>query len=208
MTTGATNKLQERLDALADATYAYEGGERECAAFKLGAKNALVHLDAAEAEIARLKEQLDGAKDDVLRLHKEKCDLLYPETAAQPPAVGEDVVGLAWRPIQDHVFPWEPHELIVACFYIGPESELKPEVQIFEAYCSKGNYFERSAGRSTGMTTLLEEGWTPFAWLDHATPPAIPSEDEMRAAKEHFRDYLGGEHDTGRANLLRTKDAG
>lgn len=52
-------RLQERLDALADATYAYEGGERECAAFKLGAKNALVHLDAAEAEIARLKEERD-----------------------------------------------------------------------------------------------------------------------------------------------------
>ena len=98
-----------------------------------------------------------------------------------------------WRPIQEHVFPWEPSSLIVACFYVGPESELKPEVQIFEAYCSKGNYFAQSAGRQAGMTTLLEDGWTPFAWLDHASPPSVPTDDEMRAAKEHFRGYLGGE---------------
>lgn len=48
---------------------------------------------------------------------------------------------MKWRPIQEHVFPWEPHELLVACFYQGPESELKPEVAIFEATCSKGDYF-------------------------------------------------------------------
>lgn len=99
---------------------------------------------------------------------------------------------MKWRPIQEHAFPWEPHELIVACFYVGPESELVPEVSIFEAYCSKGDYFGRSAGRNMGMLTLLEEGWTPFAWLDPAPAPPLPTEDEMRAATEHFRGRLGG----------------
>jgi hypothetical protein len=95
-----------------------------------------------------------------------------------------------WRPIQEHVFPWEPHDVLVACFYAGPESELVPEVAIFEATCSKGDYFRLSAGRSICMLTLLEEGWTPFAWLD-APPPSIPSEDEMRLATEHFSGRLG-----------------
>lgn len=99
---------------------------------------------------------------------------------------------MKWRPIQEHAFPWEPHELIVACFYIGPESALKPEVGIFEAYCSKGDYFRHSAGRSLGMLTLVEEGWTPFAWLDGASAPPAPSEEEMLNATEHFRGRLGG----------------
>jgi hypothetical protein len=97
-----------------------------------------------------------------------------------------------WRQIQEHVFPWEPHEIIVACFYVGPESELRPEVGLFEAYCSKGDYFSRSAGRSMGLLTLLEEGWTPFAWLDVSAPP-LPSDEEMRAATEHFRGRLGSD---------------
>lgn len=99
---------------------------------------------------------------------------------------------MKWRPIQEHAFPWEPHELIVACFYLGPESELKPEVAVFEAYCAGGDYFGRSGGRRTGMRTLLEENWTPYAWLDPATPPHVPTEDEMHAATEHFRGRLGG----------------
>lgn len=98
-----------------------------------------------------------------------------------------------WRPIQEHKFPWEPAELIVACFYVGPESELVPEVQIFEAYCAGGDYFAQSAGRPMGMVTLLEEGWTPFAWLDGATAPPVPSDEEMRLAREHFRGRLGGD---------------
>lgn len=99
---------------------------------------------------------------------------------------------MRWRPIQEHAFPWEPHELIVACFYVGPESDLKPDVSIFEAYCSKGDYFARSAGRDTGMLTLLEQDWTPYLWLDTAPPPHVPQEDEMNKAIEHFRGRLGG----------------
>ena len=98
---------------------------------------------------------------------------------------------MKWRPIQEHVFPWEPHELIVACFYVGPESELVPEVDIFEAYCANGDYFQQSAGRRMGMLTLLEEGWTPFAWMD-VPAPHVPNEDEMQQAIEHFRGRLGG----------------
>ncbi len=101
---------------------------------------------------------------------------------------------MKWRPIQEHVFPWEPTELIVACFYIGRESELVPEVAIFEATCSGGDYFQRSAGRSMGMLTLLEYGWTPFAWLD-APPPPMPTDDEMRRATEHSRGHLGSNAD-------------
>lgn len=97
-----------------------------------------------------------------------------------------------WRPIQEHVFPWEPYDLIVACFYVGPDSGIVPEVAIFEATCSKGDYFQQSAGRSLGMLTLLEEGWTPFSWLDEAPPPPLPSDDEMNKATEHFRGRLGG----------------
>lgn len=41
------------------------------------------------------------------------------------------------------------------------------------------------------MTTLLENGWTPFAWLE-APAPHIPTDEEMRAAVEHFRGRLGG----------------
>lgn len=96
-----------------------------------------------------------------------------------------------WRPIQDHAFPWEPHYLIVACFYVGPESGLNPEVAIFEAHCSNGDYFEQSAGRPIGMTTLLENNWTPFAWLDVALPH-VPTEEEMGSATEHHRGRLGG----------------
>jgi hypothetical protein len=96
-----------------------------------------------------------------------------------------------WRPIQEHQFPWEPHDLIVACFYMGSESELKPEVAIFEAHCSKGDYFQKSAGRYMGMLTLLEEGWTPFAWLEVAAPH-LPDADEMKRAVDHFRGRLGG----------------
>jgi hypothetical protein len=99
---------------------------------------------------------------------------------------------MKWRPIQEHVFPWEPCDLIIACFYIGPESDLKPEVKIFEAYCAGGDYFHKSAGRRMGMLTLLEERWTPFAWLDTALPPPLPTDDEMKAATEHFRGRLGG----------------
>lgn len=102
---------------------------------------------------------------------------------------------MRWRPIQEHVFPWEPHELIVACFYLGPDSELKPEAAIFEAYCASGDYFQRSAGRRMGMLTLLEEGWTPFAWLDGADAPPLPTEDEMKRATEHFRGGLGSDLD-------------
>lgn len=98
---------------------------------------------------------------------------------------------MKWRPIQEHVFPWEPYDLIVACFYLGPDSELKPEVAIFEATCSGGDYFSTSAGRSMGMLTLLEEGWTPYAWLD-AAPPHVPTVDEMTSATENFRGRLGG----------------
>jgi hypothetical protein len=100
--------------------------------------------------------------------------------------------GMKWRPIQEHDFPWEPHEVLVACFYIGPDSALKPDVAIMEAECSKGDYFQQSAGRGLGMLTLLEEGWTPFAWLD-APPPHIPSEEEMQKAREHFRGRLGSD---------------
>ncbi len=96
-----------------------------------------------------------------------------------------------WRPIQEHAFPWEPHEVIVACFYIGPESELNPDVDIFEAYCSKGDYFAMSARRQITMLTLLEQGWTPFAWLDEAPPPHVPEVAEMEKATQHFRGHLG-----------------
>lgn len=99
---------------------------------------------------------------------------------------------MKWRPIQEHEFPWEPYNLILACFYNGPESAMKPEVAIFEAECSGGDYFEQSAGRGVGMTTLLENGWTPYAWLDMAPMPQVPTEDEMRRATEHFRGRLGG----------------
>lgn len=99
---------------------------------------------------------------------------------------------MKWRPIQEHAFPWEPHVLIVACFYVGPKSDLNPEVAVFEAYCADGDYFEQSAGRSVGMLTLLENGWTPFAWLD-APAPNIPTEDEMQKATEYFRGKLGGD---------------
>lgn len=99
---------------------------------------------------------------------------------------------MKWRPIQEHVFPWEPHELLVACFYVGEESEMKPEVAVFEAYCAKGDYFQQSAGRRTGMLALLEEGWTPFAWLDVEAPP-VPSDEQMKAAAEHLRGRLGSE---------------
>jgi hypothetical protein len=84
----------------------------------------------------------------------------------------------------------------VACFYVGPESELNPEVVLFEADCSKGDYFRLSAGRCAGMLTLLEEGWTPFAWLDGAAPPHVPSDDEMQQARRHFRGCLGGDDET------------
>lgn len=104
---------------------------------------------------------------------------------------------MKWRPIQEHVFPWEPYDLIVACFYVGPDSDLNPEVAIFEASCSKGDYFEQSAGRSMGMLTLLEEGWTPYAWLDDTPAPHEPTKAEMAAATEHFRGRLGGIHVPG-----------
>lgn len=48
-------------------------------------------LDEAEAEIARLEILLEDVLDDARRLHKEKCDLLYPDTAASLP-VGDGVV--------------------------------------------------------------------------------------------------------------------
>jgi len=102
---------------------------------------------------------------------------------------------MKWRPIQEHEFPWEPHELIVACFYLGPDSALQPEVALYDAYCSKGDYFERNAGRTVGMTTLLENGWTPYAWLDETPIPHIPTEEEMHRATEHFRGRLGGIED-------------
>lgn len=99
---------------------------------------------------------------------------------------------MKWRPIQEHVFPWKPTQLIVACFYNGSDSDLKPEVSIFEAQCSKGDYFELSAGRSVGMLTLCEVGWTPYLWLDTSPLPHVPDEDEMKNATEHFRGRLGG----------------
>ena len=98
------------------------------------------------------------------------------------------VSDMKWRPIQEHSFPWEPSELLVACFYIGPESEISPEVSVFGAKCSKGDYFDPQ----TGFLTLLEQGWTPYDWLDAPLPPT-PSENEMRSATEHFRGKLGGE---------------
>lgn len=104
---------------------------------------------------------------------------------------------MKWRPIQEHEFPWEPCDLLVACFYVGPESELAPEVSIFEAHCSKGDYFRQSAGRPMGILTLMEEGWTPFAWLDAAPMPHVPTDDEMRKATEHFRGRLGGPGEPG-----------
>jgi hypothetical protein len=100
---------------------------------------------------------------------------------------------MRWRPIREHTFPWEPSDVIVACFYTGPDSYLNPEVAIFEAYCANGDYFQMSAGRRTGMMALLEEGWTPYAWLDTAPMPSVPSEYEMRAATEHFRGRLGSD---------------
>ena len=99
---------------------------------------------------------------------------------------------MRWRPIQEHQFPWEPHSLLVACFYVGSEAELTPEVAIFEVTCSKGDYFQQSAGRPMEMLTLLEDGWTPFAWLDVEAPP-LPSVEQMTAAIEHFRGRLGSE---------------
>jgi hypothetical protein len=102
---------------------------------------------------------------------------------------------MKWRPIQEHVFPWKPQALLLACFYVGSESALNPEVALFEAYCSKGDYFQHSAGRQMGMLTLLEEGWTPFAWLDDAPIPPLPSTEEMTKATEHFRGRLGGPSD-------------
>lgn len=141
--------------------------------------------------------------DDAFRPRLKDATIAYPDAFYHAGGIdllraiaanenwGAIMSGSKWRPIQEHAFPWEPHDLLLACFYLGPESELKPEVAIFEATCSKGDYFEQSAGRAMGMTTLLENGWTPYAWLD-VVPPHVPSEDDMHNAVEHFRGRLGG----------------
>lgn len=105
---------------------------------------------------------------------------------------------MKWRPIQEHQFPWMPYHLLLACFYVGPASALNPEVAVFEARCSKGDYFQYSAGRSMGMLTLLEEGWTPYAWLD-VEPPHVPDAQEMKRAIDHSRGRLGGEPEESHA---------
>ena len=95
-------KLQERLRE--EASHRRRNPNEFCDEITRDMEKAANALDAAEAKIARLKEAVTDLGADVLRLHKEKCDLLCPETATQPPAVGEDVVERAKKIIGENVY--------------------------------------------------------------------------------------------------------
>ena len=67
-----------------------------------------------------------------------------------------------WRPISEHVFPWEPSRLTVAAYAQDDPSV----VEIFICTADCGYYYPDS------LLALDEQGWVPFAWTD--APPESP----------------------------------
>ena len=61
-----------------------------------------------------------------------------------------------WRPMTEHVFPWEHRDLIIAVF-----DAKSNEVDILLCICAEHGALFRVDG---GMLSIHEEGWIPFAW--------------------------------------------
>ncbi len=70
---------------------------------------------------------------------------------------------MTWRPMTEHVFPWEHRNLLVVAFHnADPES-----VDVFRCVCAEHGALFMRAG---GMLSIHEEGWRPFAWRKDDTP--------------------------------------
>lgn len=70
---------------------------------------------------------------------------------------------MTWRPMIEHVFPWNVRDVIVAAFY----KDEPEEVDIFRCHVAEhGALFLRDGG----MLSLHEHGWVPYAWHEDDTP--------------------------------------
>lgn len=72
-----------------------------------------------------------------------------------------------WKPIAEHVFPWEPDRLTVACVATDGSGDM----EVFICACADGGLYYPLGG----ILTCEEVGWSPFAWTDapptSTTPP-------------------------------------
>lgn len=68
---------------------------------------------------------------------------------------------MSWRPMTEHVFPWEPYRLTVACV----AKDGSGDVEVFVCQCADGGQYYPEPGH----LTCDELGWTPYAWTD--APP-------------------------------------
>ena len=71
-----------------------------------------------------------------------------------------------WRPISEHMFPWEPARLTVAA-YAQDDPDI---VEVFVCTCADHGFYYPDS--ETIPLALDEQGWVPFAWTD--APPESP----------------------------------
>jgi hypothetical protein len=73
---------------------------------------------------------------------------------------------MAWRPMSDHKFPWEYHDVMVAAYQRGDAVEI-----VYVLRCTVGEhgaFFEKG----TAFLSIHESGWVPFAWrIDDVPSP-------------------------------------
>ena len=68
-----------------------------------------------------------------------------------------------WRPMTEHVFPWDHRDIIVAVF----ASDDVHKIDLLRCHCAEhGALFDIHSG----MLSIHEEGFIPFAWRIDDTP--------------------------------------